>query len=152
MRHLVNLIPLPRALAELVLIVGLFLCAIVVSRIAGLLAAWLVSRRAAVAPGREWLAEDLLPTLARERTDGLLVHGPGRDADRRASGEPLRPRGLARPGTARASAAASPATRSRTTTPAARVGSRDVTEIGEQPLEQQLEEIRGQLDWARGYL
>src|SRR5919199_6488519 len=46
MRHLVDLIPLPRALAELVLIVGLFLCAIVVSRIAGLLAAWLVSRRA----------------------------------------------------------------------------------------------------------
>jgi small-conductance mechanosensitive channel len=46
MRHLVDLIPLPRGLAELVLIVGLFLCAIVVSRIAGLLAAWLVSRRA----------------------------------------------------------------------------------------------------------
>jgi hypothetical protein len=46
MRHLVDLIPLPRALAELVLIVGLFLCAIVVSRIAGLAAAWLVSRRA----------------------------------------------------------------------------------------------------------
>src|ERR671937_438335 len=155
MRHLVDLIPLPRALAELILIVGLFLCAIVVSRIAGLLAAWLVSLRsvhgevirvqnhqvlatrliprarrdleielfvsdleagerlverlgrivpvgpthfirtpqvveseklddelyritasAAVAPGREWLAEDLLPKLARERTDGLLVHGP----------------------------------------------------------------------------
>jgi hypothetical protein len=31
---------------------------------------------AAVAPGREWLAEDLLPKLARERGDGLLVHGP----------------------------------------------------------------------------
>src|ERR671927_1753771 len=46
MRHLVDLIPLPRALAELVLIVGLFLLAIVVSRLAGLLAAWLVSRRA----------------------------------------------------------------------------------------------------------
>src|ERR671939_927734 len=46
MRHLVNLIPLPRTLAELVLIVGLFLCAIVLSRLAGLLAAWLVSRRA----------------------------------------------------------------------------------------------------------
>src|SRR5918911_2498476 len=46
MRHLVDLIPLPRALAEVVLIVGLFLAAIVVSRIAGLLAAWLVSRRA----------------------------------------------------------------------------------------------------------
>ena len=28
------------------------------------------------APGRDWLAEDLLPKLARERTDGLLVHGP----------------------------------------------------------------------------
>jgi moderate conductance mechanosensitive channel len=45
-RHLVELIPLPRALAELALIVGLFLAAIVVSRIAGHLAAWLVSRRA----------------------------------------------------------------------------------------------------------
>jgi hypothetical protein len=31
---------------------------------------------AAVAPGREWLAEDLLPKLARERGEGLLVHGP----------------------------------------------------------------------------
>src|SRR2546423_6185998 len=46
MRHLATLIPLPRALAELVLIAGLFLLAIVVSRLAGLLAAWLVSRRA----------------------------------------------------------------------------------------------------------
>src|SRR5438034_728715 len=46
MRHLVDLIPLPRALAEAVLIVGLFLAAVVVSRIAGLVAAWLVSRRA----------------------------------------------------------------------------------------------------------
>lgn len=46
MRHLVDLIPLPRALAELVLIVGLFLTAIVVSRLAGRLAAWLVERRA----------------------------------------------------------------------------------------------------------
>jgi hypothetical protein len=44
-RHLVELIPLPRALAELALIVGLFLAAIVVSRLAGLLAGWLVSRR-----------------------------------------------------------------------------------------------------------
>src|SRR5207244_13410605 len=46
MRHLVDLIPLPRVLAEFVLIVGLFLCAIVVSRLAGRAAAWLVSRRA----------------------------------------------------------------------------------------------------------
>src|SRR5881392_4155396 len=46
MRHLVDLIPLPRAFAEAVLIVGLFLAAVVVSRIAGLVAAWLVSRRA----------------------------------------------------------------------------------------------------------
>lgn len=46
MRHLVDLIPLPRALAELVLIVGLFLAAIVASRLAGFVAAWLVSRRA----------------------------------------------------------------------------------------------------------
>jgi small-conductance mechanosensitive channel len=31
----------------------------------------------AVAVGREWLAEDFLPTLIRERaTEGLLVHGP----------------------------------------------------------------------------
>src|ERR671927_165903 len=35
-----------------------------------------ITAEAAVAPGREWLAEDLLPKLARERTDGLLVHGP----------------------------------------------------------------------------
>ena len=35
-----------------------------------------ITTSAAVAPGREWLAEDLLPKLARERTDGLLVHGP----------------------------------------------------------------------------
>jgi moderate conductance mechanosensitive channel len=46
MRHLVDLIPLPRALAEAVLILGLFLTAIVVSRLAGLVAGWLVSRRA----------------------------------------------------------------------------------------------------------
>src|SRR5437588_3758181 len=46
MRHLVDLIPLPRVFAEVVLIVGLFLAAIVVSRVAGLVAAWLVSRRA----------------------------------------------------------------------------------------------------------
>src|SRR2546421_368051 len=46
MRHLVDLIPLPRVFAEVVLIVGLFLSAIVVSRVAGLVAAWLVSRRA----------------------------------------------------------------------------------------------------------
>src|SRR2546429_9746605 len=46
MRHLVDLIPLPRAFAEVVLIVGLFLAAIVVSRIAGLVAAWRDSRRA----------------------------------------------------------------------------------------------------------
>ena len=32
---------------------------------------------AAVAPGREWLAEDFLPSLVKERAvDGLLVHGP----------------------------------------------------------------------------
>jgi hypothetical protein len=31
---------------------------------------------AAVAPGREWLADDLLPKLMRERSDGLIVHGP----------------------------------------------------------------------------
>jgi small-conductance mechanosensitive channel len=45
MRHLVDLIPLPRALAEIVLIVGMFLAAIVISRLAGLVAGWLVSRR-----------------------------------------------------------------------------------------------------------
>lgn len=33
--------------------------------------------RAAVAAGREWLADDLLPELLKERArDGLLVHGP----------------------------------------------------------------------------
>ena len=46
MRQLVDLIPLPRALAELVVIAGLFLAAFVVSRLAGLLAGWVVSRRA----------------------------------------------------------------------------------------------------------
>jgi hypothetical protein len=31
----------------------------------------------AVPPGREWLAQDLLPSLLRERaSDGLIVHGP----------------------------------------------------------------------------
>jgi hypothetical protein len=35
-----------------------------------------ITAEAAVAPGREWLAEELLLKLARERTDGLLVHGP----------------------------------------------------------------------------
>jgi hypothetical protein len=38
---------------------------------------YLVRARAAVAPGREWLAEELLPRLVEERAgDGLLVHGP----------------------------------------------------------------------------
>lgn len=38
---------------------------------------FLVRARAAVAPGREWLAEELLPSLVQERAgDGLLVHGP----------------------------------------------------------------------------
>src|ERR671939_2011675 len=46
MRHLVDLIPLPRALAEVVLIVGLFLAAYVVSRLAGGFGGWLVARRA----------------------------------------------------------------------------------------------------------
>jgi len=31
---------------------------------------------AAVAPGREWLAEDLLPKLAHERAADIVVHGP----------------------------------------------------------------------------
>lgn len=31
---------------------------------------------ATVAPGREWLATDLLPTLLKERGEGVLVHGP----------------------------------------------------------------------------
>jgi Mechanosensitive ion channel, beta-domain len=36
-----------------------------------------VSVRCAVAVGREWLAEDFLPTLVRERAEpGLLLHGP----------------------------------------------------------------------------
>lgn len=38
---------------------------------------FLVRARAAVAPGREWLAEELLPKLVEERAeDGLVVHGP----------------------------------------------------------------------------
>lgn len=35
-----------------------------------------ITATAAVAPGREWLAEDLLPKLAQERGEGLVVHGP----------------------------------------------------------------------------
>ncbi len=36
-----------------------------------------VTSHCAVAVGREWLAEDLLPTLIRERAEGgLVVHGP----------------------------------------------------------------------------
>jgi small conductance mechanosensitive channel len=36
-----------------------------------------ITARCAVAVGREWLANDLLPTLIKERAaDGLLVHGP----------------------------------------------------------------------------
>jgi small conductance mechanosensitive channel len=36
-----------------------------------------IRARAAVAPGRGWLAEDFLPDLIKERAgDGLLVHGP----------------------------------------------------------------------------
>ena len=36
-----------------------------------------ISARASVAPGREWLATELLPDLVKERAaDGLLVHGP----------------------------------------------------------------------------
>ena len=36
-----------------------------------------ITASAAVAPGREWLAEELLPKLARERdVDGVIVHGP----------------------------------------------------------------------------
>jgi moderate conductance mechanosensitive channel len=38
---------------------------------------YVVRARAAVAQGREWLAEELLPRLAEERAaDGLIVHGP----------------------------------------------------------------------------
>jgi hypothetical protein len=70
MRHLVNLIPLPRALAELVLIVGLFLLAIVVSRLAGLLAAWLVSRRAVHA---EDAPADALARLQQRETAASLT-------------------------------------------------------------------------------
>ena len=36
-----------------------------------------IKARAAVAPGREWLAEDFLPNLLKERSaEGLVVHGP----------------------------------------------------------------------------
>jgi small-conductance mechanosensitive channel len=36
-----------------------------------------ITARCAVAVGREWLAEDFLPTLVRERAEpGLLLHGP----------------------------------------------------------------------------
>src|ERR671932_165237 len=45
MSSLVDLIPLPRAFAEVVVIVGLFVAAVVVSRLAGLVAGWLAARR-----------------------------------------------------------------------------------------------------------
>jgi small-conductance mechanosensitive channel len=35
-----------------------------------------VRLRAAVIPGREWLAEDLIPALVKEMTGEILVHGP----------------------------------------------------------------------------
>ena len=35
-----------------------------------------ITATAAVAPGREWLAEDLLPKLAHERGGDMVVHGP----------------------------------------------------------------------------
>lgn len=35
-----------------------------------------ITAAASVAPGREWLAEDLLPKLARERGGDVVVHGP----------------------------------------------------------------------------
>lgn len=35
-----------------------------------------ITATAAVAPGREWLAEDLLPKLAHERGGEIVVHGP----------------------------------------------------------------------------
>ena len=36
-----------------------------------------INAHCAVAVGREWLANDLLPTLIKERApDGVLVHGP----------------------------------------------------------------------------
>jgi small-conductance mechanosensitive channel len=35
-----------------------------------------VRLRVAVVPGREWLAEDLIPSLVKEMTEEILVHGP----------------------------------------------------------------------------
>jgi small-conductance mechanosensitive channel len=35
-----------------------------------------ITATAAVAPGREWLAEDLLPKLVHERAGDIVVHGP----------------------------------------------------------------------------
>jgi hypothetical protein len=38
---------------------------------------WRITALASVAAGRLWLAEDLLPSLLKERaTEGLIVHGP----------------------------------------------------------------------------
>src|SRR5919204_5351098 len=74
MRHLVDLIPLPRALAELVLIVGLFLCAIVVSRLAGLVAAWSVSRR----PVHEDAPADAVARLQQRETAASLTQTSAR--------------------------------------------------------------------------
>src|SRR5436309_2911993 len=79
---------------------------------------------------------------------------PGRDADRRAGDEPLRPRGVARPRAARPIGAARAPARRGATSPRARrsgVASAVVTEPTA-PLQQQLEEIRAQLAWVRDYL
>src|ERR671939_1540376 len=69
MRHLVDLIPLPRALAEVVLIVGLFLAAYVVSRLAGRFGGWLVARRAV--QGEDAPADALARLQQRETAASL---------------------------------------------------------------------------------
>src|SRR5919109_2830758 len=69
MRHLVDLIPLPRALAEAVLIVGMFLAAYVVSRLAGRFGGWLVARRAV--QGEDAPADALARLQQRETAASL---------------------------------------------------------------------------------
>src|SRR5918911_2266800 len=69
MRHLVDLIPLPRALAGFVLIVGLFPAAYVVRPLAGRFGGWLVSRRAVA--GKDAPADALARLQQRETAASL---------------------------------------------------------------------------------
>src|SRR5919199_2153730 len=71
MSRLFDLIPLPLALAEVVLIAGLFLAAIVVSRLAGNAAGWLAARRSGSMQGEDAPAGALARLQQRETASSL---------------------------------------------------------------------------------